>query len=235
MEQHVRRIGIVGGTGDMGRGIAARLAALGHAVVLGSRDAGRAVEAADEVRDAWPDRRLDVTGAANEAVVDADLVVMAAPWQGVLAVGAAHADALAGRTVVSVANALVRAGGAFLPLTMPRGSVAAELQAVAPGARVVGALHHLPAGPLADLDHELACDVLVCGEHVPARAEVAALVDAVPGLRAVDAGGLAAAGAIEAMTAVLVGVNVGYRTHSTLRLGGSLDRPSVAFAALGED
>lgn len=220
-------VGLLGGTGEMGRGLALRFAAAGCRVLLGSREQARAGEVAAEL--GGDDDRVDrlpgtVKGVANEdAVVDGGIVVVSAPWQAALSLADTHADALAGHVVVSVCNALTRSGGAFLPLTMPRGSVTAELAARLPRSHVTGAFHHLPAGPLGRLDRELTADVLVVGDPA-GRPATLDLVDRVEGLRGIDAGGLEAAGAVEAMTAVLVGVNVAYRTHSTVSLRGSLDR-----------
>lgn len=228
----VGAVSILGGTGPMGRGLALRLAASGMDVVVGSRDDVRAAAVADELRSVDGAIGARITGAANADAARAhEVVLLAAPWAASLDLATALADELAGRTVVSVANALQRAGGAFLPLTMPRGSVTAEVAARLPDASVTGAFHHLPAGPLAAITEPLEADVLVVGDSPAARATTLDLVDGVAGLRGIDAGGLQAAGAVEAMTAVLVGVNVAYRTHTTLRLGGRLDGGGPARAS----
>lgn len=216
----IRTVGVVGGTGPAGRALSVRLAAAGYDVLLGSREQSRAAVVVEELEMAWPDRTLALRAVGNRGATEADLVVMAAPWEGMLGLAVSMAEALRGKTVVSMANALARAGGSFLPLTLPRGSVAAELQALLPDSNVVGAFHHLPAKPLSDLDRELGVEVLVCGDDGAARWEVITLVDHVAGLRGIDAGTLSSAGAIEAMTAVLVQINVNYKTHSMLRLVG---------------
>ena len=131
------------------------------------------------------------------------------------------ADHLSGKVVVCVANALVREGRDMLAVIPPRGSVAAAL----PDALVAAAGHHLPARALADLDHPLLADVLVCSDHLAATETTMALMGQIAGIRPLDAGGLASASAIEAFTAVLVTLNVRYKAHSTLGLYG-LDDPS---------
>lgn len=219
-DRPIPSVGLLGGTGPAGQGVALRLAAAGARVRLGSRDAARGGAVVGELLAAWPEHDLDLTGVANEDACDADVVVMAAPWEPALGLAAAFADRLAGRVVISMANALARVDGNFLPLTMPRGSVCEELQARLPRSEVVGAFHHLPAKRLQELDHDLGCEVLVCGGAEDARDSVIELVDRVEGLRGIDAGTLDSAGAIEALTAVLVQVNVRYRTHSMLRLVG---------------
>jgi NADPH-dependent F420 reductase len=213
-------IGVVGGTGPAGRGLVLRLAAAGYEVLLGSREEERGRQVVEELLNDWPESAGQLTGTDNETAADADLVVMAAPWEGVLSLTQQLADRLEGKTVVSMANALTRVGRTFMPLTLPRGSVAAELQARLPNSRIVGAFHHLPAREFADLSQQLDCDVLIYGDNAEARHDVATLVDRIKGLRSIHVGTLASAGTVEALTAVLIQVNVTYKTHSMLRLVG---------------
>jgi len=219
-------IGIIGGTGPLGRGLAVRLAAAGHEVAIGSRDGDRAEGVCAELRQAWPDRSLALTGMGNEAAVTAGagMVVLATPWEGALATVADLADGLAGATVVSVGNALIRQGREAHAIVPPRGSVAAMVQAALPRSVVVAAGHHLPARSLADLHHVLHADVLVCSDRVEAQQATIDLLDTVEGLRGVAAGSLAQAAAIEAFTAVLVTVNMRHKAHSTVQLAGLPDR-----------
>jgi NADPH-dependent F420 reductase len=214
------RVGIVGGTGPLGRGLALRLAAAGHSIVIGSRDESRAAEVVGELVAAWPGRTLDITGAANEDACRSDVVVLATPWDAALPTARQLAEALAGKVVVSVANALVRQGREMHALVPARGSIAASLAAALPRTQVAAACHHLPAAELADLEAVLGADVLVCADDDGAREAAMALVDAIDGLRAVDAGSLASSGAIEAFTAVLITVNMRYKAHTSLRLAG---------------
>jgi hypothetical protein len=214
------RIGILGGTGPAGRGLAVRLAAAGDEVVLGSRDADRATGVAEGLVGAWPDRSLAVTGMANEDCAGAELVVVATPWDGAVATVKPLADALAGKVVVSMANALVKEGREFLALMPPRGSVAAGLQAVLPRSLVSASFHHLPASEMEQLDRALVADVLVCSDHREASEATVALVDRIEGLRGIDAGSLSQAAAIEAFTAVLITVNIRHKVHAAVQLAG---------------
>jgi NADPH-dependent F420 reductase len=211
------RVGILGGTGPAGRGHAVRAASAGHDVVLGSRDADRAAEVAAALSSS---SGLTVGGVANEAAADAELVVVATPWEAVTATVRPLASSLDGRVVVSMVNALVKQGREMLAVMPPRGSMAAEVQASAPGALVTAALHHLPAASMEDLESGLEADVLVCGDDPGARTATCAFVDSMPGLRAVEVGSLAQAGAIEAFTAPCITVNIRHKVHSTVRLGG---------------
>ncbi len=219
------RVGILGGTGPAGSGLAARLAASRVDVVIGSRDAARARGVADEIAARWPGRDLAVHWADNAGAADADLVIVATPWDAAASTVVALAAQLDGKVVVSMANALAKVGDEFQPLISPRGSVAGAVQARLPGSMVAAAFQHLPAKELADLDRELEGDVLVCSDHHRATQETIALAECIPGLRALDAGPLGNAASLESFVAVLREVNVRYKTRASLRLTGIGDRP----------
>ena len=213
------RIGVLGGTGPAGRGIAARLASVGHEVIVGSRDRARSAAVVEELRAQWGDRVAGLTAGTNHDAAAADLVVLATVWDAAVPTAAALADELAGKAVISMANGLIKDGRQFVPVVSPAGSIAAEVQAVAPDARVVAAFHLVPAAALADLDHHLTSDVLVVGEET-ARNAVLDLVDGIPDLRALDAGPLANALGIETFSAALLTVNLRHKGEGTLRLEG---------------
>jgi len=213
-------VGVLGGTGPAGKALAARLASVGLDVRLGSRQAARGRGIAGEICERWPDRRLALSGMTNEEACEADVVVVATPWDGAAPTVAALAGQLQHKVVVSMANALAKVGAELQALVPPRGSVAVAVQQACPDALVAGAFHHLPARELGNLDTELDADVLVCSDRAEATTATIALVDLIPGCRGVDAGSLSAASAIEAFTAVLVGVNVRHRVHSSIRLTG---------------
>ncbi|MGC8510664.1 MAG: NADPH-dependent F420 reductase [Acidimicrobiales bacterium] len=210
-------IGIIGGTGPAGRGLAVRLAHAGHHVIVGSRDADRAQAVAAQLD---PRGTGTIRGATNDVAAAGDVVVVATPWESTIATARALRDVLAGRTVVSMVNALSREGRELVPYTPPRGSMAAELAATLPASAVVGAFHHLPAALMEDLDSGLDADVVVVGDDEDAVALVADLIDQVAGLHAVVAGSLSLAGAVEAFTAVCISVNIRHRVHSYVRLAG---------------
>ncbi len=213
-------IGILGGTGPAGRGLAVRLAAAGDTVVIGSRDAERAGGIADDLRAAWPDHQLAISGASNEDVAACELVVVATPWDSAIPTVRPLAAALAGKVVVSMANALVKQGREFLALVPPRGSVAASIQAALPEALVSASFHHLPASEMEKLTTPIHADVLVCSDHPTATEGTVALVDRIEGLRGVNAGSLDQAAPIEAFTAVLITINIRHKVHSALTLAG---------------
>ncbi|MGZ4767840.1 MAG: NADPH-dependent F420 reductase, partial [Ilumatobacteraceae bacterium] len=133
------RIGILGGTGPAGKALAGRLASIGYPVVIGSRSKYRAMETRDRLVATWPDLESLVAYGDNDTAAGCDVVVIATPWDSAATTAQEHAPALAGKVVVSMANALVRVGHEFQPLVPPRGSVAAHVQAAVPGCRVVAA------------------------------------------------------------------------------------------------
>ncbi|MGO8877572.1 MAG: NADPH-dependent F420 reductase [Acidimicrobiales bacterium] len=213
-------VGILGGTGPAGKALAARLASLGLAVQIGSRQAERAADIATQLRDKWAGRRLALSGVGNENACEADVVVLATPWDGAAPLARSLAERLDGKVVISMVNALGKVGDELLALVPPSGSITIAVQQAAPGALVAGAFHHLPARVVADLEQSLDADVLVCSDHAAATAAAIELTDRIPGCRGVDAGSLSAAAAIEAFTAVLIGINIKHRAHASIKLTG---------------
>ena len=208
-------IGVLGGTGDQGRGLARRLAMAGSRVIIGSRDPQRAVTAAASIGSP-----PQLTGAANEtAARAADLVIAAVPWEGHRSLLASLAGPLAGKILIDCVNPLgFDARGAY-PLPVPEGSAAQQAAAVLPETRVVGAFHHVSAVLLLDPEvAEVDLDVLVLGDDRQATDLVQALAGRIPGVRGVYAGRLRNCGQVEALTANLVSVNRRYKAHAGLRI-----------------
>ena len=211
------RIGIVGGTGPAGGALAVRLASVGFETVIGSRSKYRAMEAVDGLKSHWPDRELLVMAGDNEDAANTDLVVIATPWDGATQTAQAVEKQLRGKVVISMANALVRIGKEFQPLVPPRGSVAASIQAVLPRSQVCAAFHHVPAKELGDLDHPIESDVLLCSDFPAATEAVSDVVRKVPNMRPLDCGELSLATPIESFTAVLLQLNVRYKTRVAVK------------------
>jgi NADPH-dependent F420 reductase len=214
------RIGILGGTGPAGTALGARLADVGYEVVLGSRSKYRAMEVRDELLGQWPTHDLTIDAGDNVTAAEADVVVIATPWDSAATTAFSLHNELEGKVVVSMANALVRVGGEFQPLFPPRGSVAGHVQAAIPHSRVVAAFHHLPAKDLGQLGESIDSDVLICSDDQAATKVVSEIVTRIPGCRPLDAGELSNATAIEAFTAVLLQLNVRYRTRVAPKLTG---------------
>jgi NADPH-dependent F420 reductase len=214
------RIGILGGTGPAGTSLGSRLASVGYHIVIGSRSLERAVAVVEAELVKFPELSNRLTAGDNAAASDCDIVVIATPWDSAAATVQENAQALQGKIVISMANALVRVAGEFQPLLPPRGSVAAHVQAAVPGCRVVAAFHHLPAKELGHLGSPIDSDVLICSDDASALEEVSDIVSHIPGCRPLDAGQLSNATAIEAFTAVLLQLNVRYKTRVAPKLTG---------------
>ena len=215
------RIALLGGTGPAGSNLGARLASVGYDVVIGSRSKYKAMEVVDGLLHKWPDRELSMVAESNEvAAAMGDVIIIATPWDSTASTALAAKSHLSDKVVISMANALVRVGSEFQSLVPPRGSVASSVQAVVPGSHVAAAFHHLPARELGDLDNPVESDVLICADHAEATRVTSEITAKIPGCRPIDAGSLSNAAPIEAFTAVLLQLNVRYKTRSALRITG---------------
>jgi len=210
---HGMVIGILGGTGDQGRGLAFRFALAGHPVIIGSRSAERARQTADQIGHG-------VRGMANrDAAHEARLVIAAVPYEGHRDLLASLTPELAGKIVVDSVNPLGFDHHGAYPLPVPEGSAAQQAAALLPDSRVVAAFHHVSAVLLCDPQVEtIDLDVLVLGEDRHATDTVQALAGQIPGMRGVYAGRLRNSGQIEALTANLVSINRRYKAHAGLRI-----------------
>jgi hypothetical protein len=211
------RIGILGGTGPAGGALAVRLASVGFETIVGSRSRYRAMEAVDLLQAEWPERELKIVAGDNSDAADADLVVIATPWDGAAQTAQSVERQLRGKVVISMANALTRIGKEFQPLVPPRGSVAASVQAALPRSFVCAAFHHVPAKELGDLNHPIESDVLICSDFPAATEAASDLVTKIPNMRPLDCGELSLATPIESFTAVLLQLNVRYKTRVAVK------------------
>lgn len=213
MTQKEDAIAILGGTGDQGLGLALRFARAGRPVVIGSRKAERAERAAEEVLEKVPG--ADVTGFESaEATKRAPIVILSVPFEhGASTVKGLHDAFEPGQILVSMAVPLAAAigDGAVRTVGVWQGSAAEMVASLVPeGVRVVSAFQNVAAHRLMDLEHPVECDVLVSGAPKD-REPVMALCSLVPGLRALNGGPLANARIVEAMTALMIGLNVRYK------------------------
>ena len=224
------RIGVIGGSGPAGSALAARLASVGYEAVIGSRSKYRAMESRDALVERYPELDEALGYGDNASAADCDVVVIATPWDSAATMAQSHHAFLRGKIVVSMANALVRVGKEFQPLVPPRGSVAAHVQAAVPDSRVVAAFHHLPATELGQIGEPIESDVLICGDDPAAVRTISEVVARIPGCRPLDAGELSNATAIEAFTAVLLQLNVRYKTRVAPKLTGIKGDPRAVGA-----
>jgi 8-hydroxy-5-deazaflavin:NADPH oxidoreductase len=210
-------VGVLGGTGPAGRGVAIRLASAGYDVILGSRDETRAEEIATTL---LARGEGVIRGASNDVAADCELVIVATPWDSAVATVTTLRARLKDKVVISMVNALVREGKELLPMYPPRGSMAAQLAFALPESTIVGAFHHLPASEMEDLDSSLDADVVIFSDSDAARALVAEIVNEMPGLHAIIAGSMSLASDIEAFPSVFLSVNIRHKSHSYVKLAG---------------
>ena len=212
-------IGFVGGTGPEGMGLALRFAMAGERTLIGSRDAGRAADAAASVNSLAPG--LDVGGGLNEDVAaKSDVVFVAVPFAGHRATLEALASELDGKTIVDVVAPLRFRRGVASAIDVEEGSAAQQAQAILPNSPVVGAFHNLSAEELLDPNATVEADVIVCADDADAKRRVMALAELIRDVRAVDGGGLQNSRYVEQLTALLININRIYRAHSSIKIVG---------------
>ncbi|MCO6751156.1 NADPH-dependent F420 reductase [Streptomyces sp. IpFD-1.1] len=206
-------VGVLGGTGDQGRGLAYRLAQAGQRVIIGSRAAERAQAAAAELGHG-------VEGADNaECARRSDLVIVAVPWDGHAKTLEGLREELAGKLVVDCVNPLGFDKKGAYALTPEEGSAAEQAAALLPDSRVTAAFHHLSAVLLQDPEvASIDTDVMVLGESRADTDLVQALAGRIPGMRGVFAGRLRNAHQVESLVANLISVNRRYKAHAGVRV-----------------
>jgi NADPH-dependent F420 reductase len=217
-------VGILGGTGPQGRGLAYRFARAGQAVRIGSRSAERGAQAAAEVAKlpgvvSGLVNGNHVTGGDNPYACDADVVIVAVPWEGHSELIGSLAPHLGGKIVVDCVNPLGfdKQGPYVLPV--PEGSAAEQAAALLPESRVCAAFHHVSAVLLIDPQvTEVELDVLVLGDDREAANVVQALAGRIAGMRGLHAGRLRNAKQVEGLTANLIAMNKRYKAHAGIRI-----------------
>lgn len=215
-------LAILGGTGPQGRGLALRFARAGVPVVLGSRDAARAAEAASELAALLPEGSAAITGASNEdAVAAADpFVILSVPYAGHNATLESLKGHLAGKTLIDIVVPLSANDPKVVDMP-PEGSATEAAQAIlGPDIPVIGALHNVSATTLNTLDWDINCDVLVCGNSLDARKAVMALISKL-GVTCYNAGAANSARCIEAITPILIRINISKQvpfTHAGIKI-----------------
>lgn len=217
---------MIGGTGALGHGLALRWAHASAKVVIGSRQAGRAAEAAQRIRDALPGAQVE--GLENsEAAGRGPVVFLTVPFRAQSETLTNLKGALSpGQLLVDCTVPLAAAvsGKATRSLGVWQGSAAQQAQEMVPhGVIVISALHTVGAPALDDLTREMDEDVLVCGDRKADKARVAELIELIPGLRAVNAGTLELARIVEQLTPMLISINSRYKTHAGVKITGLPD------------
>jgi 8-hydroxy-5-deazaflavin:NADPH oxidoreductase len=211
-------VGVLGGTGPQGKGLALRWAKAGLPVIIGSRKAERAESTAEELR--AKAGVSHVTGRDNAGcAAEASIVLVAVPWEGHRELLESLREPLAGKIVIDCVNPLGFDKQGPFALAVPEGSAAQQAEKLLPDSRVTAAFHHVSAVLLEDLDvSEVDTDVLVLGDDRDATDTVRALADTIPGVHGIYAGRLRNAHQVEALTANLIAINRRYSAHAGLRI-----------------
>jgi 8-hydroxy-5-deazaflavin:NADPH oxidoreductase len=215
----VTTVSILGGTGGLGKGLAARWAQVGVDIIVGSRSPERAATAAQDLAELVGEVPSTIRGAANlEAATSGDVIVVSVPFEGLDEALAPLTDALQGRIVISVVNPLGFDDRGPHPLPVAEGSAAEAVARRLPGARVVAAFHSVSSVELQRLERPMDDDVPVVGDDDEAVAVAVDLAERIEGIRSFPAGPLRLAGPLEDLTTVLISVNKRHRSHVGLRL-----------------
>jgi 8-hydroxy-5-deazaflavin:NADPH oxidoreductase len=215
-------IAIIGGAGELGFGLALRWAKAGYALRIGSRDAGKAEDAAARVKAAVPG--ANIAGFGNVTAAEtAGIVVIAVPFAAQAGIVKTLKPVLKDKILVDASVPLAASAGGrpTRMLGIWEGSAAQQAQGLLPGVTVLSAFHNVSAEVLQDLSAAPDCDVLICGDDTGAKERLAVLVNAIPGLRALDAGPLEMSRIAESITALLISLNRRYKSqHSGIRVTG---------------
>ena len=216
------KIAIIGGAGELGYGLALRWAKAGEDVIIGSREAAKAQEAAGRVNAAVPDAKI--AGADNvQAAGAASIVVLAVPFSAQAGILKSIKPAIKNAMVVDATVPLAASVGGrpTRMLGVWEGSAAQQAAGLLPGVPVVSGFHNISAEMLHDFALQLDCDILICGDDAAAKERLSALVKLIPGLRPLDAGPLEMSRIVESMTALMISLNRRYKTHhSGIRITG---------------
>ena len=214
------KIGIIGGTGPEGLGLAMRFAKAGDRVAIGSRSQERAEDAERKVKKALPEAK--VRGLVNaEAVEQAEVVFLTVPWDGHQSTLENLAEAIGDKILVDVVVPMLFDRGQPKAILVDEGSAAQQARALARQAKVVSAFHHLDGTDLQKIERPMQGDVLVCGDHRGAMKKVMALVERIEYVRALDAGGLSNSRYLEEWTVMLLHLNRIHKAHTGVRIVGA--------------
>jgi len=198
------RVGVLGGTGNLGKGLALRLAKAGYDVMIGSRDRKKAEERAEEYSGIVGVR---IRGDSNRRVSEVcDVVIIAIPWKNAFEVVEELRESLKGKIVVSPIVPMEKTENGFVYVNLPEGSAAEKVASILGSRSVVSAYHNIPARRFSDLNERVEWDVAVCGDDDESKRVVMEITNSMDGLRALDAGPLSNSRIVESLTPLLINI-----------------------------
>ena len=198
------KIAVLGGTGQLGKGLALRLASVGYDVVIGSRDIKKAEDKAEEYSKIVG---VKIVGLTNDKAAEiCDIVILAIPWKNAFKIAEDLKELLVDKIVVSPIVPMEKVDGYFKYINLPEGSAAEKIASILKDSRVVSAYHNIPAKRFANLNENFEWDVAVCGDDEEAKKEIINLTNEIKGLRALDAGPLSNSRIVESLTPLLINI-----------------------------
>ncbi|QMU55905.1 MAG: NADPH-dependent F420 reductase [Candidatus Mycalebacterium zealandia] len=215
------KISLLGGTGDIAEGLVLRWSKAGHEIFVGSRNQEKAdtitAEYIEKIKALGVEPK--VVGMENaQAAASSEVVVISIPPEYAADTIAGLSDSITDQIVITPVVPMAKEGKSFLFVPPSHGSSALEIkEKLPPSARLVSAYHNLPAKGLSDVDKDLNADVVICGDDEEAKAVVAKLTEDLSGLRTLDAGPLEISPMIEAITPLIVNLNVRHKKHFSVK------------------
>lgn len=211
-------IGILGGTGKAGKGLAARLAQANYKVIIGSRSIERAEAEADELNKKWS---LNLKAGENSLAAEADIVIVATTPESAIETVRNYSSQMRNKIVISMCNKLQRTPeGYFLPAIENEGSIATHIQKELPESQVAATFHHLPATELNRLATPLKNHILVCTDFAAALKTTSEIIESIKNLQPLNAGPLANSASLEAFTSTLLNLSKIYKANASIEITG---------------
>ncbi len=211
-------IGIIGGTGDAGIGLAVRLAVGGHEVIIGSRNESKAKEVVNDIIAKY--NISGIKGETNENSSTSEVVIVATPWDATISTLAPIVNNLKDKVVITMVNSMIYENKEMHSLMPTLGSMALEIMRILDSKKVTGAFHHLPAKNLLNKDKKLDYDVVVFGDNQSAIETTLNIVNSIEGLKGIYVGSSKLSFAVESFTSVLVSASILHKGHASLKLTG---------------
>ena len=211
-------IGVIGGTGPEGRGLATRFALAGECVFIGSRNSQKGQEVAEEISES--SGNLIQGGNNEEAAQKGDVIIISVPYEGHVNILSKLEAFLKNKIVINVVAPLVFGKNFISSITVEEGSAAEQAQLLLPDSKVVGAFHNISAQDLLRFQEKVSCDVIVCSDFLDSKKYVMQLAEKIDGVRGVDGGILANSKYVEQLTALLLNINKTYKSHSSIKITG---------------